>query len=76
MGGVCSTHGGNEKCVKIFVGKPEWKRLLGRPRHRWMDNIKISLSEIGFVGVDWIHLALDSDQWQALVNMVVNLQIP
>jgi hypothetical protein len=46
----------------LLVGKPEGKRLLGRPRHRWVDNIKMDLGEIGWGGVDWICLAQDRDQ--------------
>jgi hypothetical protein len=49
---------------------------LGRPRHRWEDNIKMDLGEIGFGDVNWIHLAQDSNRWQALVNMVMSLQVP
>jgi hypothetical protein len=58
------------------VGKPERKRLLGRPRHRWECNMKINLRETGCEGVDCIHLTEDRDQWQALVNLVMNLQVP
>jgi hypothetical protein len=61
---------------KILVGKPEGKRPLGRPRCRWVDNIKIDLSNIGWDGVDWIDLAQGRDQWRALVNMVMNLWVP
>jgi hypothetical protein len=53
------------------VGKPEGKRPLGRPRHRWVDN-----TEVGWGDMDWIDLAQDMDQWKALVNMVMNLQVP
>jgi hypothetical protein len=60
----------------ILVGRPEGRRPLGRPRHRWEDNIKMYLREIGFGDVDWIHWAQDRDRWQALVNTVVNLQVP
>jgi hypothetical protein len=60
----------------IFVRKSEKKRPLGRYRCRWEDNIRIDLREIGWEGVNWIHLAQDRDQWQALVNMVMNLQVP
>jgi hypothetical protein len=60
----------------ILVGRPEGRRPLGRPRHRWEDNIKIDLGEIGFGDVDWIHLARDGDTWQALVNTVINLWVP
>jgi hypothetical protein len=55
---------------------PEAKRPLGRPRRRWVDNIKIDLREIGWDGVDWIDLAQDRDQWSALVNTVMNLRVP
>jgi hypothetical protein len=60
----------------ILVGKPEGKRPLGRPRRRWVDNIKINLREIGWDGMDWIDLTQDSDQWRALVNTVMNLRVP
>jgi hypothetical protein len=60
---------------KIFVGKPEGKRPLRRPRRRRGD-IRIDFREIGWKGVDWINLALDWDQWQALVNTVMNLRVP
>jgi hypothetical protein len=59
-----------------MVGKPEGKRLLGRPRYRSMDNIKMDLREIGWGGTDWIDLAQDRDQWKALVNTVMNLRVP
>jgi hypothetical protein len=55
---------------RILVGKPEGKRPLGRPRPRWVNNIKIDLREIGSDGMDWIELAQDRDQWRALVNTV------
>jgi hypothetical protein len=51
---------------RILVGKPEGKRPLGRPRRRWVDNIKMYLKEIGWDGVDWIELAQGRDQWRAL----------
>jgi hypothetical protein len=57
-----------------LVGKPEGGRPLGRPRRRWLDNIKIDLREIGWDGVDWVDLAQDRDQWRALVNTVMNLR--
>jgi hypothetical protein len=60
---------------RLLVGKPEGKRLLGRPRCRWVDN-KMDLGEIGWGGVDWIGLAQDRDKWRALVNAVMNLLIP
>jgi hypothetical protein len=58
------------------VGKPEGKRPLGRPRLRWVDNIKMDLRAIRWGGMDWIELAQDRDQWRALVNTVMNLRIP
>jgi hypothetical protein len=58
------------------VGKPEGKTPLGRPRRRWVVNIKIDLREIGWDGVDWIDLAQDRDQWLALVKTVINLRVP
>jgi hypothetical protein len=57
------------------VGKSEGKRLLGRPRHRWVDNIKIDLREIAWGGMDWIDLAQDRDKWRALVNTGMNLWV-
>jgi hypothetical protein len=58
------------------VGKPEGKRPLGRPRRRWVDNIKMYLRDIGWYGVDGIDMAEDRDQWRALVNTVLNLRVP
>jgi hypothetical protein len=58
----------------ILVGKQEGKRPQGRPRRRWLNNIKIDLREIGWNGMDWIYLAQDRDQWRALVNTVMNLR--
>jgi hypothetical protein len=60
----------------ILVGRPEGRRPLGSPRHRWEDNIKMYLREIGFGDVDWIHWAQDRDRWRALVNTVMNLLVP
>jgi hypothetical protein len=58
------------------VGKPEGKRPLGRPRRRWVDDIKMDLGEMGWDGMDWIELAQDKDQWRALVSTVMNLRVP
>jgi hypothetical protein len=68
--------GSKSTAYRILVGNPEEKRPLGRPRRRWVDNIKMDLREIGWDGVDWIDLAQDRDQWRALVNVVMNLRIP
>jgi hypothetical protein len=51
------------------------KRPVGRLRRRWKDNIRMNLREIGWEGVDWIHLAQDRDQWRSLVNTVLNLRV-
>jgi hypothetical protein len=61
---------------RILVGKPEGRRPLGRPRRRWVDNIKMDLREIGRIGGNWIYLAQDRDHWRALVNTVMNLRVP
>jgi hypothetical protein len=68
--------GAKRNAYRILVGKPEGKRPLGRLRRRWVDNIKMDLREIGGDGLDWINLAEDRDQWRALVNTVMNLQVP
>jgi hypothetical protein len=60
---------------RILVGRPEGRRSLGRPRHRWKDNIKMHLQEVGW-GMDWIELAQDRDRWRAVVNAVMNLWVP
>jgi hypothetical protein len=61
---------------RIVVGKPQGKRPLGRPRRRLVDNMEMDLTETGWDGMDWIHLAQDRDQWRALVNTVMNLRVP
>jgi hypothetical protein len=60
----------------ILVGKPEGKKPPGRPRRRWVDNIKLDLRETGWDGVYLINMAQDRDQWRALVNTVLNLRVP
>jgi hypothetical protein len=61
---------------RLLEGKPEGKRPLGRPRHRWMDKIKMDLLEIGLNVVDWIGLAQVRYRWRALLNSVMNLRVP
>jgi hypothetical protein len=61
---------------RVLVGKPERKRPLGRPRHRWEENIKMDLQEVGCGGFDWIELAQGRDRWRALVNAVMSLWVP
>jgi hypothetical protein len=60
----------------LFVGKPEGKRLLGRPRCRWVDNIIMDLGEVRWGDVDWIGVVQDRNKWRALVNSILNLQVP
>ena len=61
---------------RVLVEKPEGKRPLGRPRHRWEDYIKMDIQEVGCGGMDWMELAQDTDRWRALVNAVVKLRGP
>ena len=61
---------------RILVGKPEGKRPLGRPRRRWVDNIRMDLQEVGCGYMDWIGLAEDRDRWRTLVSAVMNLRVP
>jgi hypothetical protein len=68
--------GGKRNVYRLLVGKPEGKKPLGRERRRWMDNIKMDLSEIGLSVVDWIGLAQDRYRWRALANAVMNLPVP
>jgi hypothetical protein len=68
--------GEKRNAYRILVGNPEVKRPLGRPRRRWVDNIKMDLRETGWNGMDWSNLAQGRDQWRALVNAVMNLRVP
>jgi hypothetical protein len=68
--------GETRNAYRILVGKPEGKIPLGRPRRRWVDNIKMDLREIGWDGMDWIDLTQNRDQWRALVNTIMNLRVP
>jgi hypothetical protein len=74
--GLVAHIGGMRNQYSIFVEKPEEKKVLGRPRHILEDKNKMDLREIGWEGVDWMHLAKDREQWCALVNTVMNLQGP
>jgi hypothetical protein len=67
--------GEGRNVYRVLVGKPEGRRPLGRPRRRWEDGIRMDLVEIGWGGVEWIHLAQDRDRWRAVVNAVMNLQV-
>jgi hypothetical protein len=74
--GLVARIGEKRNVYRLLVGKPEGKTPLGRPRRRWVDNIKMYLLEIGWGVVDWIGLAQDGDMWRALVNAVINLRVP
>jgi hypothetical protein len=68
--------GEKRNAYRLLVGKSVGKRPLGRPRRRWMDNIRMDLGEVGWGDVDWIGLAKDRNMWRALVNSVLNLRVP
>ena len=76
MGMACSTYWWGERRVQVFGGETWGKRPLEIPRHRWEDNIKMALKEVGSGGLDSIKLAEDRDRWWALVKVVMNLQVP
>ena len=75
-GGIIIKHVQLNTVCRVMVGKPEGKGPLGRPRRRWVDNIKVDLQEVGCGGMDWIELAQDWDRWRALVNAVMNHRLP
>jgi hypothetical protein len=68
--------GEKRNAVRLLVRKPDGKRSLGRPRRRWVDNIRVDLGEVGGGDVDWIGLAQDRNRWRALVNSVLNHRVP
>jgi len=72
MGRACI---GGRSAYRVLVGKSEGKRPLGEPKHRWEDNIKMDLEEVGWA-MDWIDLAQDTDRWWALIKAVMNLRVP
>ena len=64
-------------CIdRVLLGKPKRRRPLGRPRRRWVNNIRIDLREVGCGYMDWIELAHDRDRWRTLVSAVMNLRVP
>jgi len=68
---------GEERGVyRVFLEKPEGRRPLGRPRRRWVDNIRMDLQDVGCGYMDWIGLAQDTDKWRKLVSAVMNLRVP
>jgi len=68
--------GERRSAYRVLVGKPEGKRPLGRPRHRWEENMKMDLQVEGCGCMDWIKVVQDRNRWWALVNVVMNLQVP
>jgi hypothetical protein len=76
MGRACSTNGEQRNAHMILVGKQNGKRPLGRPKRKWVGNNKMDLRDAGWDDMDWIDLAQDRDQWKALMNTVMNLQVP
>ena len=67
--------GEERRVYRVLMGKPEGKRPLGRLRHRWVDNIRMDLQEVGCGYMDWIGLAQDRDRWRTLVSAVMNLWV-
>ena len=65
-----------KRVYRVLVGKPDGRRPLGRPRHRWVDNIRMDLQEVGCGYMEWIGLAQDRDSWRTLVSVVMNLRVP
>jgi hypothetical protein len=76
IGRACSIMVERRAAYRVLVGKPEGKRPLVIPRRRWENNIKMDLREVGWGGMDWIDLPQDRDSYRALVNAVMNLQVP
>jgi hypothetical protein len=68
--------GEKRNAYRLLVGKPDGKRPLGRPRRRWVDNIRMDLGEVVLGDVDWIGLAQDRNRWRVLVNSVLNVRVP
>ena len=76
MGWACGAYGLGEDVYRVLVGKPEGRRPLGRPRRRWVDNIRTDLEEVGCGYMDWIGLVQDRDRWWTLVSAVMNFRVP
>ena len=74
MGWACGTMGEEREVCRVLVGKPEGRRTLGRPRHRWVDNIRMDLQEVRCAYMDWIGLAQDRDRWRTFLSAVMNLR--
>ena len=76
LAGHVARMGVGRRVYRVLVGKPEGKRPLGRPRRRWVDNIRIDLRDVGCRYMDWIGLAQDGDRWRTLVSAVISLRVP
>ena len=76
LAGHVARMGEERRVYRVLVGKPEGKRPLGRPRRRWVDNIRMDLQEVGCGCMDWIGLARDRDRWRTLVSAEMNLRVP
>jgi len=73
---VYREYGGGEGVYRALLGKPEGRRPLGRPRRRWVNNIRMDLQELGCGNMDWIGLVQDRERWRTLVSAVMNLRVP
>jgi hypothetical protein len=73
--GYVARMGEKRDAYGLLVGKPEGRRPLGRPRRRWVDNVRMDLGKVGWDDVDWIGLAKDRNRWRALVNWILNLRV-
>jgi hypothetical protein len=76
LAGHVARVGKSRRVYSVFVEKPGGKIPLGRPRHRWEDNIKMDIEEVVCGGTDWLEVVQDRDSWRALVNAVMNLRVP
>jgi hypothetical protein len=79
MGGPCSANEGGgeeENAYRLLAGNPDGKKPLGKPRRKWVDNIRMDLGEVGWGNLGWIGLAQDRNRWRAVVNSVLNLRVP
>ena len=76
MGWACGVYGLGEGVYRVLLVKSEGRRPQGRPRRRWVDNIRKDLQEVGCGYMDWIGLLQDRDRWRTLVSAVMNLRVP